>query len=68
MGGWVEEKKILSMSLLLHLGAFEGVVIEEAVMGGWVGGWVGWVEEEDAVRVSYCGFGMDGWVGGTSYL
>ena len=42
--------------------------------GGWVGGWVGgWmscslmdgkVEEEEAVRMSYRGLGMDGWVGG----
>ena len=31
------------------------------VSGG--GGWVGeWVEENEAVRMSYCGFGMGGWV------
>ena len=29
---------------------------EEAVEGGWVGGgWVGWVEEEEAVRMRCCG-------------
>ena len=22
------------------------------LLGGWVGGWVGWVEEEEAVRMS----------------
>ena len=22
--------------------------------GGWVGGWVDWVEEKKAVRMSYC--------------
>ena len=32
----------------------------------WVGGWVvdGKVEENEAVRMSYCGLGMGGWVGG----
>ena len=28
------------------------------------GGWVGWEEEKEAVGMSYCGFGMGGWVGG----
>ena len=30
---------------------------------GWVGGWVGWVEENEVVRMSYCGL-LLGWVGG----
>ena len=29
-----------------------------------MGGWVGWVEEEKAVRMSCCGVCMGGWVGG----
>ena len=29
-----------------------------------VGGWVGWVEDEQAVGMSYCGLGLGGWVGG----
>ena len=33
-------------------------------VGGWVGGWVGaMVEEEEAVRMSYCGLLGGGWVG-----
>ena len=31
--------------------------------GKWVGGWFGWIEEEEAVRMSYCGLCMGGWVG-----
>ena len=31
----------------------------------WVGGWVGWMEENEAVRMSCCGLWMDRWVGGT---
>ena len=30
----------------------------------WVGGWVGWVEEEQAVRMRYCMLWVGGWVGG----
>ena len=30
---------------------------------GWVGGWVGWIEENEAVRMSYWTLGV-GWVGG----
>ena len=30
---------------------------------GWVGGWVGWVEEEQAVGMRCCGLGVGGWVG-----
>ena len=30
-------------------------------MGGWVGGWV---EEEEAVQMSYCLWVLGGWVGG----
>ena len=30
----------------------------------WVGGWVGWVEEEEAVRMSYCELGVGGLGGG----
>ena len=52
-------------------------------MGGWVGGWVDWVEEKEAVRMSYCVLGVGlielldsareggwvgGWVGGWTYL
>ena len=34
-------------------------------MGGWVGGWVDEkVEEEQAVRMSYCTPQLGGWVGG----
>ena len=39
--------------------------------GGWVGGWVGWwlayrkVEENEAIRMSYCKLGMGGWVDGS---
>ena len=33
------------------------------LVGGWVGEWVGWVEEKEAVRMSYCELGV-GWVGG----
>ena len=38
-------------------------------MGGWVGGWVvcgwfEWIEENEAVRMSYCELGLGGWVGG----
>ena len=33
-------------------------------VGRWVGGWVGWVEEKQALRMSYCGFLVGGWVGG----
>ena len=50
----------------------------ERTSGGenlWMGGWVGWVEENEAVGMSYCelgvrwvggkqGVGMGGWVGG----
>ena len=32
--------------------------------GGWVGGWVDWMEEEEAVGMSYCGCWVGGWVGG----
>ena len=32
-------------------------------VGRWVGGWVGWIEEEKAVGMSYCEWGF-GWVGG----
>ena len=31
--------------------------------GGWVGGWVGWIEEKEAVRMSYCGLLGGGWAG-----
>ena len=37
----------------------------------WVGGWVGWwlayrkVEENEAIRMSYCKLGMGGWVDGS---
>ena len=30
-------------------------------VGGWVGGWVGWVEEKEAVGMSYCKLEV-GWV------
>ena len=35
-------------------------------MGGWVGGWVGWVEENEAVRMRCWTWGVwvGGWVGG----
>ena len=33
-------------------------------MGGLMGGWVGWMEEEKAVRMSNCELGLSGWVGG----
>ena len=39
-------------------------------VGGWVGEWLSYVytarkvEENEAVRMSYCGLGMGGWVGG----
>ena len=34
-------------------------------LGGWGGGWGGGkVEEEEAVRMSYCGLGTGGWAGG----
>ena len=35
-------------------------------MGGWVGGWMGYgkVEEEQAVRMRCCGWGVGGPVGG----
>ena len=32
-------------------------------MGGWVGGWVGWVQEEEAVRMGYWNKWVGGWVG-----
>ena len=32
-------------------------------MGRWVGGWVGWVEEKEAVRMSCWTLEMGGWVG-----
>ena len=32
-------------------------------MGGWVGGWVGWVEEEQAVRLRCWELGVGRWVG-----
>ena len=34
------------------------------MVGRWVGGWVGWVEENEAVRMSCCGAigGCGGWV------
>ena len=36
--------------------------------GGEVGGWVGWVEEDEAVRMSYCEVGVGRWVGGWRYV
>ena len=33
-------------------------------MGGWVGGWDRWIEEEKAVRMRCCELWMGGWVGG----
>ena len=33
-------------------------------VGGWVGGWFGWIEEKEAVRTCYCRLGESGWVGG----
>ena len=32
-------------------------------VGGWMGGWFSWVEEDEAVGMSYCKLGV-GWVGG----
>ena len=29
-----------------------------------MGGWVGWVEEDEEVRMRCCGLGLGGWVGG----
>ena len=37
---------------------------ERGWVGGWVGGWFGWIEEDEAVRMSYCTIGEGGWVGG----
>ena len=38
-----------------------GADLEEVV--GWVGGWVGWVEGNEAVKMSCCRLGVGGWVG-----
>ena len=43
--------------VLFHLGQHFFVVF------GGLGGWVGWMEENEAVRMSYCELGV-GWVGG----
>ena len=55
--------------LLLLLGVLVTVVegtTDPLCLFGWVGGWVGWVEENEAVRMSYCELGIwvGGWVGG----
>ena len=31
---------------------------------GWVGRWVGWIEENETVRIRCCTSWMGGWVGG----
>ena len=43
-----------------------GDAVLKGALRGWVGGCVGYgkVEEKEAVRMSYCGLGLGGWVGG----
>ena len=37
-------------------------VLEDLFEGKWVGGWVGWVEENEAVGIRCCGLLGGGWV------
>ena len=65
--GWVGGRRFTSavgagpgaaLSLLLVLLLLVGVC-----SCGWVGGWMGWIEENEAVRMSCCELGV-GWAGG----
>ena len=49
--------------VFVHLEEFEDLWRRRWV-GGWVGACVGWVEENEAVGMSYCEWRLDGWVGG----
>ena len=75
MGGWVGEGlplegflcfqhgvKHQAILLLPGLG-LDGDTILDFWRGGWVGGWVDWVEEIEAVGMRYCLLGVGGWVG-----
>ena len=44
----------------LHLVLVSSTIYCRGWVGGWLGGWVGWVEEKQAVGMSYCEL----WVGG----
>ena len=52
-------------------GMAKPLMIEPVWLSGWVGGWVGggltcgWIEEKEAVRMSYCELGVErvhGWM------
>ena len=43
-----------------------GLNVEHCLVG-WLGRWVGWIEEDEAVRMSHCEVGVwwvGGWMGG----
>ena len=80
VGGWVgglgtystlEESGFFFLSLYeLEEGLEEGEFLLQSALhlfeavGGWVGGWFGWVEGKKAVEMSCCMLGMSGVDGG----
>ena len=63
-GGKLEEGALGALPAQARDPPSAELVDTSAVLGGWVGGWVGWVEEEQVVGMRCCGLLRGGWVGG----